>query len=709
MLTEVQRKNLLKLAHENPKMRKAILAKLRAEAAAPSYRNYLKKKQQQGKKPLSQDEWERKVLQTGQSGEELKKEKAKKPDVKGDEGSKSYKKSYPKPVTEVMDKYNMTDGDAAQVAAWKKRKPWQGTPISDAEKLRRFLRNAKPETKERMKGMTPAEFAQILGAIMEDEEGGKTAMEFPTEDARKKYLKEHPGADPSKHTVTKGKPGGKGPKEKAPGKKEPGKKETEKSEGKAKKFDSSAATSGARKKMEKLIRSTAFDGVKYNDTAAAAWATIGKAEEALVKGVINTSATQEDVDEIWDEMMGQLEEAYQDAFDEAQKRGEEALEDEYGAALDIFLHNEYSDPPDIEDYREDLKADKSAADAALRQELIRLATEHPETRKHILPLLRAAAKSWGLDVKDVKKGDKVEIGLGSPIGSKGTYKGTVFRISGNKVVVDAPGAGLGDRHAVPPKRMRKLGTLDKTAAGKPSLEKEGLNKETVNAKMGFMVYHIDPEANKSKFYEVLIKPDGAGFRLMRRWGALTDSGATGRVDKRDEFHPTVQAAQRSMMGHYSKRIKRGYTDAFRAVSSWASGPNHVSPVDGKRLPYGQYPVGLTRDVGFGWGTQSVTQCIPALRALVEHVDQAREVIKGDTEAYYPPGEVIDHLSEALDAVDAVAHADSSMGNKLKNMITKAQRRAIGGGKFRPDPGNQQLSRELYSIRNYVTKQTSYCA
>jgi hypothetical protein len=32
---------------------------------------------------------------------------------------------------------------------------------------------------------------------------GKTAMEFPTEDARKKYLDEHPDADASKHTISK--------------------------------------------------------------------------------------------------------------------------------------------------------------------------------------------------------------------------------------------------------------------------------------------------------------------------------------------------------------------------------------------------------------------------------------------------------------------------------------------------------------------------
>jgi len=32
---------------------------------------------------------------------------------------------------------------------------------------------------------------------------GKTAMEFPTEDARKKYLDDHPDADPSNHSVSK--------------------------------------------------------------------------------------------------------------------------------------------------------------------------------------------------------------------------------------------------------------------------------------------------------------------------------------------------------------------------------------------------------------------------------------------------------------------------------------------------------------------------
>lgn len=38
----------------------------------------------------------------------------------------------------------------------------------------------------------------------------KVAMEFPTEEARATYLKEHPGADKSKHTVKKDEGGDKG-------------------------------------------------------------------------------------------------------------------------------------------------------------------------------------------------------------------------------------------------------------------------------------------------------------------------------------------------------------------------------------------------------------------------------------------------------------------------------------------------------------------
>ena len=87
---------------------------------------------------------------------------------------------YKPAVKKVMDAHNLTDDDAAQVKEFKSDKPSSGKKVSPAEMMQRFLSKAKPETKERMKGVTPAEFMQMLGAIMDDEEGGqgKTATEL---------------------------------------------------------------------------------------------------------------------------------------------------------------------------------------------------------------------------------------------------------------------------------------------------------------------------------------------------------------------------------------------------------------------------------------------------------------------------------------------------------------------------------------------------
>jgi hypothetical protein len=42
---------------------------------------------------------------------------------------------------------------------------------------------------------------ELRGALLPLLSGGKRAMEFPSEDARQKYFKDHPDADRSKHTV----------------------------------------------------------------------------------------------------------------------------------------------------------------------------------------------------------------------------------------------------------------------------------------------------------------------------------------------------------------------------------------------------------------------------------------------------------------------------------------------------------------------------
>lgn len=109
---------------------------------------------------------------------ETKKPEDKKPESKGKSESapkKTYTKKYNKTVSEVMDKHSLTDDDADELKAHKKKlfNPGAKDKMSDAERMRKFLSMAKPETKERMKGMSPAEFMKILGAIMDEEgEGG---------------------------------------------------------------------------------------------------------------------------------------------------------------------------------------------------------------------------------------------------------------------------------------------------------------------------------------------------------------------------------------------------------------------------------------------------------------------------------------------------------------------------------------------------------
>ena len=78
-------------------------------------------------------------------------------------------------VKQVVTKHSLTDEDVEQVEDFKKSKPMRGKPISDAEKMKRFLQHAKPETKERMKGVSVADFMKMLGAILDEEEVGKTA------------------------------------------------------------------------------------------------------------------------------------------------------------------------------------------------------------------------------------------------------------------------------------------------------------------------------------------------------------------------------------------------------------------------------------------------------------------------------------------------------------------------------------------------------
>lgn len=75
-------------------------------------------------------------------------------------------------VHDMMNKHKLEEDDAKELKNFKKAKSDQGQKLSPAELMKRFLQKAKPETKERMKGMDPADFMKMYAAILDDEEPG---------------------------------------------------------------------------------------------------------------------------------------------------------------------------------------------------------------------------------------------------------------------------------------------------------------------------------------------------------------------------------------------------------------------------------------------------------------------------------------------------------------------------------------------------------
>jgi predicted DNA-binding WGR domain protein len=260
-----------------------------------------------------------------------------------------------------------------------------------------------------------------------------------------------------------------------------------------------------------------------------------------------------------------------------------------------------------------------------------------------------------------------------------------------------------------PLLVDRMAGMQVRMANKPILEKEGLNTAAVAAGLGAMLYFIDAAKNHSKGYEMLIVPESNTAVLIRRWGALTDTGATGRFEEKKEFYPNVPAAQAAMAKIYREKVGKGYRDAYNRKM-------HVSPVDGKPLPLGQYPVGLTRTVGFGWGTQSATRCIPSLRTLQEKIDGALLELSEDKDLadILADMEGADRIINALmrnpEAVDTATNR--SMGDLLAAMLGPAMRRikALQGTPVsRILPDLAKLRSELVAIRNYLTRQLSYCS
>jgi hypothetical protein len=209
-------------------------------------------------------------------------------------------------------------------------------------------------------------------------------------------------------------------------------------------------------------------------------------------------------------------------------------------------------------------------------------------------------------------------------------------------------------------------------------------------------------AHRPYLYDVLAQPDGMGtWRVIRRWGALTDNGpAHGRVDgakfdSRDVGLTEEQALAVAKKFQYAKTHKGGgkdYIDAF-------NGSDHVTP-DGKRLKKGEYPVGLLREgPGFGWGTQSIVKDVPRLKDLQRVLESSMsDALEGDA------GSLRMALQEAFDITSRIG--DSSMAKKLRGFLLRPLNRIKRSGEILDSSLASQVAREVRTAIRYLDKQIS---
>jgi predicted DNA-binding WGR domain protein len=273
---------------------------------------------------------------------------------------------------------------------------------------------------------------------------------------------------------------------------------------------------------------------------------------------------------------------------------------------------------------------------------------------------------------------------------------------------------LTEKSASPTPETR-LASLTVKLASRPMLQPLGLNERAVREGMASMLYFIDGSRNHSKFYEMLIVPSTTGtYTLIKKWGALTDSPLTGNTPEKIEDFVSLQKAQAMLSKTYREKVGKGYVDAFNPRM-------HVSPMNGEKLPEGQYPVGLKRSVGFGWGTQSATQCIPSLRNLAEKIDAALNEMGEGSDLLMLLADLEDAqnlIKRLMTNPDAVASGtNDSLGDILNKALSTPIKRVrlleklpvMGGAGRLPREDREVLTSELKTIRNYVLKQLSHCA
>tara|TARA_X000000950_G_scaffold211112_1_gene253901 strand:- start:1337 stop:2437 length:1101 start_codon:yes stop_codon:yes gene_type:complete len=219
------------------------------------------------------------------------------------------------------------------------------------------------------------------------------------------------------------------------------------------------------------------------------------------------------------------------------------------------------------------------------------------------------------------------------------------------------------------------------------MESMGLTKAKAMSGEAAMLYSIDASSNKSKYYEMLIIESNAGYTLHKRWGRLGDSFRTDSKDFDDlgSAMAALAKVKRSKMRGSSK-----YRDAFDSRQ-------HKTP-DGKQLPKGQYPIGLSSNPG-SWSNQNIQTCKPALQQLVTVIqeainDAANEDMSG----------VVTDLQLANGYVSDLG--TSSMANEIRKKIKAPLSRLTGMGRHKADPN--KIVRELKTLSRYLSKQMSLC-
>lgn len=238
------------------------------------------------------------------------------------------------------------------------------------------------------------------------------------------------------------------------------------------------------------------------------------------------------------------------------------------------------------------------------------------------------------------------------------------------------------RHLAANVAARHLAASNVRVAHRPNMADEGLTLAAHRAGMAHMLYFIDAVKNHSKGYEMLIVPDPSApgmFSLIREWGALAERGKN-RFDRKIMPGLTLQQAQREMNKVYSEKVGKGYKDAF------------------KSQPVGQYPVGLSRTVGFGWGTQEITSCVPALHNLVGVIGEA--VQAGD---YNDAAALAEELDKAK---KLVGQLEGSMAREVMKRLNGPLSRLTGHPRFIPDQA--RTMKELKTLHTYLRRQLSTC-